>query len=76
MKKIINIVFYAIIVISICFGLIYALACAADTDRENYIKRMGTKEIIVDCMPDHPNICRTITTFTTDYKEKKNEFAQ
>lgn len=76
MKLIINVVFPIFIVICIFIGMIYALTSAANTDRENYIKRMGTKEVIEDCMPDHPNICRTITTFTTDYKEKKNEFAQ
>ena len=70
MKFIINVVFPAIIIILI-FVMIYAITSAANTDRENYIKRMGTKEVIEDCLPEHPNICRTITTFTTDYKEKK-----
>lgn len=70
MKFIINVVFPAIIIILI-FVMIYAITSAANADRENYIKRMGTKEVIEDCLPDHPNICRTITTFTTDYKEKK-----
>lgn len=71
MKLIINVVFPVIIVISIMFGMIYALTSAANTDRENYIKRMGTKEVIEDCLPEHPNICRTITIFKTDFKEKK-----
>lgn len=70
MKFIINVVFPAIIIILI-FVMIYALTSAANTDRENYIKRMGIKEVIEDCLPDHPNICRTITIFKTDYKEKK-----
>ena len=70
MKFIINVVFPAIIIILI-FVMIYAITSAANTDRENYIKRMGTKEVIEDCLPGHPNICRTITIFKTDYKEKK-----
>lgn len=76
MKFIINVIFPVIIIICIFFVMIYGLISAADTDRENYIKRMGTKEVIEDCLPEHPNICRTITTFTTDYKEKKNGFVQ
>lgn len=71
MKLIINVVFPVIIVISIMFGMIYALTSAANTDRENFIKRMGTKEVIEDCLPEHQNICRTITIFKTDFKEKK-----
>lgn len=76
MKFIIDIVFPVIIIIGIFFVMIYALTNAADIDRENYFKRMGTKEVIEDCLLEHPNICRTITTFTTDYKEKKNGFVQ
>ena len=31
----------------------------------------GNKTVTMDCLSDKPNICRTITTYTTPYKEEK-----
>ena len=31
----------------------------------------GNKTVTMDCLSDKPNICRTITAFTTPYKEER-----
>lgn len=70
--KVFNKEFLEYFVLFACFIIfLVMLIWSSDTDRNNYIKSLGTKEEIEECLPDHPNICRTITKFTTDYKEKK-----
>lgn len=75
--KVINKEFLEYFVLFICFIIFLAMIIwSSDTERKNYIKSLGSKEVIEDCLSEHPNICRTITTFKTDFKEKKNEFVQ
>ena len=38
---------------------------------DSFIWPEGDKSMSRDCLSDKPNICRTITTYTTPYKEER-----